>query len=287
MTTDHQTYRENTALAASGQLETDELEALSAHCLTCAECRQEFGNFTQISARLFIAPKPEAMSSGERLDRFRARALREGLELRSETPFAWRPLLAVAIVIFAMGLALSLGLKHTTPALLVTLATSQLASDGAPIAATDRTQGAPHPENRPAMQSADSYKPRRLPALSRGPVHKRTAPVNIAYVHNLAAFPKVQHAFNFASMITSEAQCNQGFTISAKSCDGHADGRIWPMYLPQSFRFSSAPPLQVSPEIALPSVNLASMRLPSDLSSRHYDFSPDIRPLQFQIPPAR
>jgi hypothetical protein len=88
MTADHSHFDKLCALAASSQLDKKELAELSEHAAHCVLCHDRMAEFRRVGIQLFFVHALK--NSGERLpkgmqQRFAARAIREGIPLRSST----------------------------------------------------------------------------------------------------------------------------------------------------------------------------------------------------------
>ncbi len=86
MTADHDDFEVGCALAASGLLSRPELAELSEHAVHCVLCHDRLVEFRRAGIQLFLVNGLK--NSGERLpkgmqQRFVARAMREGIPLRS------------------------------------------------------------------------------------------------------------------------------------------------------------------------------------------------------------
>ncbi len=82
----HGDFEVGCALAASGQLTGTELAELGEHAAHCVLCHERLVEFRRVGMQLFLVPALK--DSGERLpkgmqQRFMARAIREGIPLRS------------------------------------------------------------------------------------------------------------------------------------------------------------------------------------------------------------
>jgi hypothetical protein len=93
MTVDHSDFEVGCALAASGLFTRTELAELSEHAAHCVLCHDRLVEFRRAGIQLLLVH--ELKNSGERLpkgmqQRFVARAIREGIPLRS--PSQWRSL---------------------------------------------------------------------------------------------------------------------------------------------------------------------------------------------------
>lgn len=95
--TDHETYEILCALAATGQLAAPEQATFDEHCIQCSSCRRQLQDLISIGLRLQLDGATRAISApmaAGSLERFRARAVREGIALPSNR--AQSPLYALA-----------------------------------------------------------------------------------------------------------------------------------------------------------------------------------------------
>ena len=279
---DHQLCREYGALAASGQLESEELEILLEHCRTCAECRQEIASFTQVSARLFIAPQMRIASSGERLDRFKARILREGLTLGDGAILTWRPLLGAALLIFAVTFTTFLELTRASSARFAQSAGPQMAQEKDQRNSTAPPNFAAHDRVRTPVKTSYRHDPRWSPGLRKTVLRSKSLSRSSASDRALDEGTPAQSLFNFPKILTTEVQADDFVPNRA----GTEDGSFLSVRLPGSHHFRPTVPVQIDPTMAVPSVSIAEIGRLSELdfSSRHYDLSANIRLLRFQIP---
>jgi hypothetical protein len=84
--TDHELYEVLCTLAATGQLAASEKANFDEHCLNCRACRDQLQDQISIGVRLQLDEAIHATSSSMpagSLERFRARAIREGIAPRS------------------------------------------------------------------------------------------------------------------------------------------------------------------------------------------------------------
>jgi hypothetical protein len=86
---DHELYEVLCTLAATGQLAASEKADFDEHCLNCRACRDQFQDLISIGVRLQVDEAIHAtsvsMPAGS-LERFRTRAIREGIAPRSAAP---------------------------------------------------------------------------------------------------------------------------------------------------------------------------------------------------------
>jgi hypothetical protein len=84
--TDHEVYEVLCALAATGQLDTDERATFDAHCMHCIACLDRLRDVTSIGIQLqldaAVYAGPASLPAGS-LERFRARTIRESIAPRS------------------------------------------------------------------------------------------------------------------------------------------------------------------------------------------------------------
>ena len=84
--TDHESYEVLCALAATGQLDACEKPNFDEHCLHCSACRDQLQDLVSIGLQLQLDAALHAISASMptgSLERFRARAIREGIAPRS------------------------------------------------------------------------------------------------------------------------------------------------------------------------------------------------------------
>lgn len=84
--TDHEPYEVLCALAATGQLVGPEKANFDDHCIQCHACRRQLQDLISIGVQLQEEAALHAISApmaAGSLERFRARAIREGIALRS------------------------------------------------------------------------------------------------------------------------------------------------------------------------------------------------------------
>jgi hypothetical protein len=84
--TDHESYERLCTLAATGQLTAFEQTKFDEHCNQCTACRHQLEDLTFIGSQLHLDAAMHVhsgpMAAGS-LERFRARAIQEGIALRS------------------------------------------------------------------------------------------------------------------------------------------------------------------------------------------------------------
>ena len=109
---DHQLYERLCTLAATGQLSASEKVTFDEHCLHCPTCGDHLLELALVTNRLLLHvaahATPAPMPAGS-LERFRARAIREGIALhpvptRSTSSFTLASATAVLIIIAMLGL---------------------------------------------------------------------------------------------------------------------------------------------------------------------------------------
>lgn len=108
--TDHEPYEVLCALAATGQLVGPEKANFDDHCIQCPACRRQLQDLISIGLQLqdhaAIHAVSVPMAAGS-LERFRARAIREGIALRSaparpSTSYALASAAAVFVIVAAL-----------------------------------------------------------------------------------------------------------------------------------------------------------------------------------------
>lgn len=85
---DHECYEILCALEATGQLAGPESADFDEHCVRCTACREKLQDFISVGAQLQLDPavhETEASLPEGSLERFRARAIREGIAPRVES----------------------------------------------------------------------------------------------------------------------------------------------------------------------------------------------------------
>ena len=286
---DHELYRELGALAASGQLESEELDLLLNHCQTCAACRQAVASFAQVSARLFIAPRVHTASSGQRLDRFKARAVREGVALGGEALPVWKPLLAAALVLFAVSFTTLLKRTRASSVHFAQTAEPQPAQDRRPGPSKALAVFVAQAQARPLVPTSTRRDPHGNAGARKTALRSKALPRSIAKEQILVAEQPAQPVFNLPRILATEIQADYLVPSHIAGGDAHARGSFLSVRLPGSALVNFTFPRQIDAAMALRSVSLAAGGRPSalDLSSRHYDFSANIRLLHFQIPTAQ
>jgi hypothetical protein len=83
---EHEGYEVLCALAATGQLEVGEMDTFREHCLHCGACRKQLKDLVSIGKQLHLEGAVHATSAlmpAGSVERFRARAIREGIVPRS------------------------------------------------------------------------------------------------------------------------------------------------------------------------------------------------------------
>ena len=108
--TDHKPYEVLCALAATGQLVGPERAKFDDHCIQCPVCRRQLQDLISVGSQLQLDAAIHAVSApmtAGSLERFRARAIREGLALRSapgrpSTSYALASAAAVFVTVAAL-----------------------------------------------------------------------------------------------------------------------------------------------------------------------------------------
>jgi hypothetical protein len=108
--TDHEPYEVLCALAATGQLVGPEKANFDDHCIQCRACRHQLQDLISIGLQLQESAAIHAISApmaAGSLERFRARAIREGIALRSaparpSTSYALASAAAVFVIVAAL-----------------------------------------------------------------------------------------------------------------------------------------------------------------------------------------
>jgi hypothetical protein len=126
--TDHEPYEVLCALAATGQLAAPEKANFDDHCIQCPACRRQLQDLISIGLQLQLDTAVHAISapmSAGSLERFRARAIREGIALRS-SPARPSPSYALgsaaAVFIIVAALVFMPGRRKTTESLAMSAA---------------------------------------------------------------------------------------------------------------------------------------------------------------------
>lgn len=129
--TNHEPYEVLCALSATGQLTGPEKANFDDHCMQCSACRRQLQDLSSIGLQLqleaAIHASPAAMSAGA-LERFRARAIHEGIMLHSPTA-RWSPLYALAaaaVVLVILAALISVPTSRKAPERLATSAAAPI-----------------------------------------------------------------------------------------------------------------------------------------------------------------
>lgn len=142
--TDHERYEVLCALAASGQLAGPEKAEFDGHCIQCPACRRQLQDLISVGSRLQLdaavdaisAPMPEGA-----LERFRARAIHEGIALRS-TPARSSSLygiaMAAAVLVIVTTLVFMPGRRKTPERLAMSAADPVPVRQSLPASVTGR-----------------------------------------------------------------------------------------------------------------------------------------------------
>jgi hypothetical protein len=108
--TDHESYEVLCALAATGQLAGTEKANFDDHCIQCTDCRRQLQDLISVASQLQLDAAIHAVSAptpAGSLERFRTRAIREGIALRAttgrpSTSYALASAAAVFVIVAAL-----------------------------------------------------------------------------------------------------------------------------------------------------------------------------------------
>jgi hypothetical protein len=113
--TDHESYEILCAMAAAGLLTTPETLDLDEHLVHCRDCRNRLRDLTSIAMRLQLeaATHPIAASLPRgSVERFRARALREGMRPRPQPARLSTSYALASVALFFLILSSLMGMPH-------------------------------------------------------------------------------------------------------------------------------------------------------------------------------
>lgn len=264
--TDHEPYEVLCALAATGQLAAPEKADFDEHCIQCPACRFQLQDLISIGLQLQLDAAIHAiaahMSAGS-LERFRARAIREGIALRSapaRPSSSYALASAAAIFVIVAALVFMPGRRKAPESLAMSAA--------API---------------PTQQSFPASVTRRksTPHLSKA-IH--------AHFVRHRFVPHTDIGVNEANLTTQ--QFPQGITASYSFFGPESATMSLPTVYP-AFNRSQISHLALFPKLNDSSTtNLASIgtsNRPIDIASngRIFDFATNIRQVYFQLPTAQ
>lgn len=264
--TDHEPYEVLCALAATGQLVGPEKANFDDHCIHCTACRRQLQDLTSIGLQLQEDAAIHAISApmpAGSLDRFRSRAIREGIELRSapgraSTSYA---LASAAAVFFIVAALVSMPGRRKAPQSMAT-------SAAAPISI---------PQSLPASVT------RRKPT-------SQTSKAIHAHFMRHRFVPHADTGVNEARLTTQ--QFPRVITASYPLFGPASATKPSPIGYPE-FSRSQISPFALFPKLDDPSAtNLASIgtsNRPIDIASagRVFDFATNIRRIYFQLPTAQ
>jgi hypothetical protein len=232
---DHEPYEVLCALAATGQLVGPEKANFDDHCIQCPACRRQLQDLISIgwqlqeNAAIHAISAPMAAGS---LERFRTRAIREGIALRSAParPSTSYALAAAAVFVVVAALVFIPGKRKAPESLAMSAATPIPIRQSLPASVTRRKptsqpskaihahfvrrRFAPHADTRvnearlttqqfPRVIT-DSY-PLFGPASATKPLPTGYPELSRSQIPNFALFPKLDDssATNLASIGTS------------------------------------------------------------------------------------
>jgi hypothetical protein len=264
--TDHEPYEVLCALAATGQLAAPEKANFDDHCIQCPACRRQLqdlisiGLLLQVDAAIHAISTPIAAGS---LERFRARAMREGIALRSvPAPPSPSYALASAAAVFVIVAALVFmpGRRKTPESLAISAA--------API---------------PIRQSLP------LSVIARKSTPRPSKGIHSHFVrHRLV--PHVDIGVNEAGLTAQ--QFPQGITagysfFGPESATKSLSTRYSALDRSQISHLSLFPKLNDSGTTNLASIGASNH--PIDIAStlKTFDFAANIRQVYFQLPTAQ
>ncbi len=261
---DHQPYERLFELAATGQLSASEKDTFDEHCLHCAACRHHLQELAFINHQLLLHTVTDttlaSMPTGS-LERFRSRAIREGIALR---PASARPsmsyLLASATAALIVIAMLTL-LPHTQKV----LETAQLSTSTSIL-----TQQNPSTVVTPQIRATRFLQANHAHSTRRTIVPHTSAEINTI---NLAPqrFPQVIAA----SYPLFESQNTQkpspiGYPALSRSQVLHLD------------------PFPALDHASNPNIaGIATLDSPIASTGKVFDFAVNIRQLHFQLPIAQ
>jgi hypothetical protein len=264
---DHQPYEDLCALAATGQLTASEQVYFEDHCIQCSACRSQLqdllsiGLHLQMDAARYTISTP--MPAGS-LEKFRARAIREGIPLRP-APSLLSPscalLSAAAVFLVVVVLAFTSARRRAPETLAITTAVAPIHT----------------PQSLPASVTTSRSTPQPAKAIQAHFARHRSVPHTDTNVHEAGLtahqFPHVITA-NY-SFLGSESARNLAATVYP------ALGRSQISY-PALF-----PKWNGSSTSNLAFTGASNRPIDLALTGKVFDFAANIRPINFQRPIAQ
>jgi len=264
--TDHEPYEVLCALAATAQLVGPERADFDDHCIQCPACRRQLqdlisvGSQLQLDAAIHAVSTPMAAGS---LERFRTRAIREGIALRSapgrpSTSYALASVAAVFVV--AAALVFIPGRRKAHESLAVSAATPISIRQSFPASVTRR-----RPTSQPSKAiHAHFVRHRFVPRADTGVDEARLRPQQ---------FPRMITA---SYPLFGPASATKPLPIEYRELSRS-----------QMPHFVLFPKLDDSSATNLASIGPSNR--PIDIASigRAFDFATNIRQIYFQLPSAR
>jgi hypothetical protein len=264
--TDHEPYEVLCALAATGQLAAAEKADFDDHCIQCPACRHQLQDLTSIDLQLQLDAAIHAtsapMSAGS-FERFRARAIREGIALRSAParPSSSYALALAAAVFVAVAALVFMPSRRKAPESLAMAAATQI----------------PIRQSLPAAATRWQSNPQLSKAIHAHFVRHRFVPHLDTVVHEAGLtdrqFPRVSTAsYSFFGQESATKSLPTGYPALSRS-------QISGLALFPRFNDSSTKNL-VSPGTTNRPIDVAS-------TGKIFDFATNIRQVYFQLPTAR
>jgi hypothetical protein len=262
--TDHEPYDVLCALAATGQLVGPEKANFDDHCIQCPACRRQVQDLISIGSQLqedaAIHAISAPMAAGS-LERFRTRAIREGIALRSapgrpSTSYA----LAAAVFVIVAALVFLPGRRKAPESLAMSAATPIPIRQSLPASVTRRK-----PSSRPSKAiHAHLVRDRFVPHASTG--------VNEARL-TTQQFPRVITAsYPLFGPASATKPLPTGYPGLSRSQIPH---------------FALFPKLHDSSATNLASIGTSNRPVDIASTGRVFDFATNIRQIYFQLPTAQ
>lgn len=264
--TDHEPYEVLCALAATGQLSAPEKVTFADHCIQCLACRRQLQDLISVGLQLqldaVIHASSAPMSAGS-LERFRARAIHEGIALRT-TPARPSPLYALApvaaVFVIVAALVFMPGRQRAPERLAISAAT--------PI---------PMRRELPASVTSREATPRPSKAIHAHFVRHRFVPHTDMGVNQASLtaqqFPQVIKAsYSFLDQESATKPLPTGYPVLSRSQMSH---------------FALFPGFNDSSTTNVASIG--TFNHPIDVASigKSFDFATNIHQLTFQLPTAQ
>jgi hypothetical protein len=262
--TDHEPYEVLCALAATAQLGGPEKDNFDDHCIQCPACRRQLQDLISIGLQLqedaAIHAVSAPMAAGS-LERFRSRALREGIALRSAPALPSSSYaLAAAVFVIVAALVFISGRRKAPESLAMSAATPISIRQNLPASVTRRK-----PTSQPSRAIHTHF------ARHRFVPHTDTG-VNEARL-TTQQFPR---------MITASYPLFGPASTTKPLATGYPELSRSPIP-----HFALFPKLDDSSATNLASIG--SSNRPIDIAStgRVFDFATNIRQIYFQLPTAQ